>query len=85
MATLTLTLDSDCPWKTELVDTEGNVLYDIKTSFNGDTNYTVIRNDRDEILATLRWREFFPDQIMRNGGRFVSENSWLKKSLVPMN
>lgn len=82
---LTLTLESDCPWKTAIVDGRGCTIYDVKTAFHEDSNYTAIRNGQYEIIATLRWRDFLPDQIMFDGCDFVSLNTWLKRSKVPMN
>jgi len=83
--TTTLTLESDCPWKTAIIDDTGCTVYDVKTAFHEDSNYTAIRNERYEIIATLRWRDFLPDQIMFDGcAEFVSLNSWLKRSKVPM-
>ncbi|KZP29468.1 hypothetical protein FIBSPDRAFT_851462 [Athelia psychrophila] len=68
------------------MDSEGYIIYDIKTVFQGDTNYTAIRDEHDEIIATLRWRDLFADEIMLSGqSGFSSVRKWLKKSMVPMN
>jgi len=85
MAPLTLTLENDCPWSTNFLDPEGEVLYETRTYFQGDTNYTAIRNDKDEIIGTLRWKETLPDEIMLRGSKFKSIVGWLKKSWIPMN
>ncbi|KZP06483.1 hypothetical protein FIBSPDRAFT_1053510 [Athelia psychrophila] len=86
MAPLILTLDSDCPWNTAFVDPEGYVLYETKTHFQGDTNYTAVRDDKEELIGTLRWREPLPDEIMLPGAKgFKSIIWWLKKSMIPMN
>lgn len=69
-----------------MMDSEGYIIYDIKTVFQGDTNYTAIRDEHDEIIATLRWRDLFADEIMLSGqSGFSSVRKWLKKSMVPMN
>lgn len=85
MSTETLTLDRRVPWKTAVIDSEGYVLYDVNTFLQGDTNYTVIRDEHDETIATVRWRDVLPDQIMLRMGTFVSLSNWLKKSIMPMN
>jgi|ERR1700735_129432 hypothetical protein len=85
MSTLILTLDPDCPWNCTLDDQQGYIVYDVRTVVKTDTNYTFIRDAADEAIATLRWREVLPDMIMLAEHRFVSVNSWLKKSLVPFN
>ncbi|KAF7974724.1 hypothetical protein HWV62_11391 [Athelia sp. TMB] len=88
MSTTTLTLQSDCPWKTCIMDAEGYIVYDIRTVFHGDTNYTTICGENEDILATLRWRDLFADEIMlpgRGDTSFSSVRKWLKKSVVPLN
>ncbi|KAF7976099.1 hypothetical protein HWV62_7519 [Athelia sp. TMB] len=85
MVPLILTLESDCPWSTNFLDPEGDVLYETRTYFQGDTNYTAIRNDKEEIIGTLRWKETLPDEIMLKGLKFKSIAGWLKKSWIPMN
>ena len=84
MAPLVLALESDFPWKTAFLDPEGYVIYETSTYFQ-DTNYTAIRNDRDEIIATLRWNETLPDELMIQGNSFKSIMRWLKKSMIPLN
>jgi len=83
--TTSLILESDCPWKTAIVDERGCTVYDVKTAFHEDSNYTAIRNERYEIIATLRWRDLLPDQIMFGEvAEFVSLNTWLKRNKMPM-
>ncbi|KAF7979707.1 hypothetical protein HWV62_41048 [Athelia sp. TMB] len=67
------------------MDAEGYIVYDIRTVFHGDTNYTTICGENEDILATLRWRDLFADEIMlpgRGDTSFSSVRRWLKKSIL---
>jgi hypothetical protein len=83
MTTAVLTLNRDCPWNTTITDFNGVTQYDVSTSAHKSELRTVVRNHRDETIATLQWRDFLPDRI-ELGGRSMMVDQWLTKSIVPL-
>jgi hypothetical protein len=80
---LQLTLTRDNPCNTTLVSQAGETLYSVVTEHVKKTSTTSVRNARDEIIASLEWRDVRPDRVTYRDNKQISMADWMKKSMVP--
>lgn len=78
-----LTLSPDNPVNCTLINDEGKTLYIIITEFQPKNTFTTVRNDGNEVIASLQWRDNLPDRVTLGTAKPISLGDWMKKSLIP--
>lgn len=80
---LRLTLTPDNPSNTNLVSQAGDTLYSVSTDNTKKAMYTQVRNAKDEIVASLEWRDVLPDKVTFGDKKPVTMIEWMKRSVIP--
>jgi Family of unknown function (DUF6593) len=86
-AVLTYTLTNDNPLNTSLVDFSSEYprpAYKVETHVSSSKTITTVRNSEEDVIASLEWRESFPDKVTIGDKPSVSLNSWMKPGLLPL-
>ena len=78
-----LTLTPDNVKNCTITDALGVIVYTVATEFTGKATFTRVRNAKDEIIATLEWRDVLSDKVTIGDRKSVSLSDWMKKSLIP--
>jgi len=81
--TLFLALSPNNPSNTKLISQTGETLYTVVTEFSRKETVTSVRNARNELVASLEWREVLPDKVTYKNKKPVLMMEWMKKSIVP--
>ncbi|EKM58061.1 uncharacterized protein PHACADRAFT_252049 [Phanerochaete carnosa HHB-10118-sp] len=79
---ITLTLTPDNVSNTALVSETGRRLYTVSTE-HGKATTTSVRNTRDEVIASLEWRNVFPDKVTIGSKEPILMTEWMKRSIIP--
>ena len=79
---LVLTLAPDNVSNATLTAENGERLYTVSTD-HAEKTVTTVRNAKDEVLATLEWRDVLPDRVTLGDGKQISIGDWMKKSMIP--
>ncbi len=82
-STLSLTLTPDNPSNTTLVTQNGETLYMVITESTKKAMFTLVRNAKEELIASLEWRGVLSDKVTFGDKKPVTMFEWMKRSLVP--
>ncbi|KIP08048.1 hypothetical protein PHLGIDRAFT_127291 [Phlebiopsis gigantea 11061_1 CR5-6] len=80
---LLLTLTPDNVSNTVLISEDGERLYTVITEHTKKTTVTSVRNSRDDVIASLEWRDVLPDKVTVGKNKPVLVTDWMKRSLIP--
>lgn len=80
---LTLTLQPDNVSNTVLVSESGEQMYSVFTEHSKKATVTSIRNSKDEIIASLEWRDVLPDKVTVGERKPMLMTDWMKRSMIP--
>ena len=78
-----LTLTPDNVKNCTITDALGVLVYSVATEYTGKATFTRVRNAKDEIIATLEWRDVLSDKVTIGDRKPMSLGDWMKKSLIP--
>lgn len=88
MSSLILTMDPDHPANTTFYTPSGNILYAVATRRESASKnaamrvYTDVRNQYDELIATLEWRDVVSDKMSIRDKGEMTMTSWVKKGFL---
>lgn len=80
---LTLTLTPNNVSNTTLISEDGRRLYTVITEHTKKATVTSVRNFRDEVIASLEWRDVLPDKVTIGERKPVLMTEWMKRSVIP--
>lgn len=80
---LSLTLTPDNPSNTTLVSQTGETLYVVVTERTKEAMFTQVRNTKDEIVASLEWRDVLSDKVTFGDKKPITMFEWMRRSIVP--
>ncbi len=83
MSIATLTLTPDNPINTTITLSTGDVLYNVVTEYTRKSTFTQVRNQNDEVIGSLEWRDILADRVRIGDQKPISMWDWMKKSVVP--
>lgn len=80
---LALTLSPDNVSNTTLVSETGERLYIVITEHTKKDTITTVRNARDDVIASLEWRDVLPDRVIFGDTKPTSMAEWMRRSVIP--
>lgn len=80
---LSLTLTPDNPCNAHLVSETGQTLYTVVTDTTKKATITQVRNAKDEVIASLEWRDVLSDKVTYGDRNPVRMFEWMRRSIVP--
>lgn len=80
---LALALTPDNVSNTTLVSEAGECFYTVCTEHRKKETVTSVRNARDEVIASLEWRDVLPDKVAIGSNKPILMTEWMKRSIVP--
>lgn len=71
------------PCNTRIYGEDGEMLYYVNTVHPKGRTITYVRNEQDDIVASLEWRELLSDKVTIAKNKPTTMGSWMSRSPIP--